>query len=1398
MQTKPLAGINSDSHPKFQPENTYRYGLNILRSSLNSLVNEPGNEICLDMESLDIFDPHTVIGATALQDDEFLLYLYHPLGYHKIALFNTKSCELTTLIQHSDLNFTLDKIITGIFRIFNGCDRLIYFTDGQNPYRVINIDDLEQYKDDGGNWVIDRLNLSFPIATMPCFDDLVVRDGGGSSVAVGSVHFGIRYADKSGNTTNILKFSRNVPIYADSVSSDYSSINGAIHDTTGTGTGVSGSVPATSKSVEISLSNLDTDFESYIIVALHKFEGTGAVTEVGESSLQAITGTTGTYTWTGIGDMTASTVDEALTDKAIIDVVKAHEQKDNRLFLANLEEDTMDFAAIQQAANLITTRYNAQDTTQLMTMDDFEEGSKGDNYYHLNSTFLRDEVYAFGIKGNLKNGGSTPVFHIPGREPIQSADTFHTNTEAHRNHIPGTETEWDTQMLTVVASGADNITQVNLTEVKHLGFTTITDDPFGDGPGQLERWRVFNTAVNSNPSSILGNHLAYHRCDTRYPEVKDCNGGFIFPNDGTQTDFIRHHRMPDATKEASFTYHPSDYTQVLGVRLGVTFQLVNFLAALPTSVTDEVVGWEIVQAERTDANKTVIDNGHMLAMPDADDLVANPNAPNIFYENIYWIDTPRVLFNQETIRPTYVKLIRKLEYIDDIAIVTSNADRPGSATHIPGCRNDGQTTFPDTYFRTIEDFTILASAPALYTGGNTFGDGMTLGTIGGTDIRNNRSSISRYVIKLSDNLTIPGNSYAFGSDGTLDTERKNYYACFKTYNANPYSSLGTLVYHSISGCEYDSGDTLYGQGFLSRYNYKEIPSFREDDPFQTSARASAVTHFVESEINPSLRTGSDESVMETWQYNQDFTDFFDRPFITDPGQLEATYKEFLHYNDDYSGIFPSKGYFPLSDSYSYCDNCNSKYPYRIRYSDQSFQESTTDHYRTFQPLNYRDVIGSTGEITDLFKYRDRLYFTTERGVFFQNTSPQTIQTNESNFVLGTGDVFSIPPMQLTTANHSYGGQVDPNSRVATPYGVFFADINSGKVFVLTDNLEEITLQGNKEFFKDNLPFSLSNQLYTKFGSGEVLNSILSPQGVGLTACYDPCEQRYILSYKDYVYEDLTGLELISATADGIVGYDPETGKTGIVTGGVITTDQAPTNTIENKSWTVSFHVPTKTLTSFHSYEPTFLFNNDNTFFSVNNYRNNTTPYSNIIGIYEHNSEDNLQTYYTTKYASIIDYVTDTTPGRSGVYDGVDLSVTFSSKDPITSQDIKLDNIFFDNVTAYNSFQHSGKLTPAKKDPFLTPTINPTWDNNEERYSLRGLRDFSIGGASLFTSLWAETQTEYPIDKVINPLNIDLTKSLYTQARLRDEYGQLRLFFDNADNIKFSFDLSNSTNRNTFK
>lgn len=195
----PSKGMNFDLTARYVTEGEYKLALNCnsesyFGDSVGGLSSDVGNTL----QALSKFD-YKFIGAINTDTSTFVVFLTNGTT-SDIALFDPLSGSLSTLISTDDLNFDLNYPVKGVFRLRNGCERVIYFTDTINPFRVINLDSLDNYKNDDGTWNAKtmELNRSFnPIK----YANISVEDSGGSH-RVGAKQLSYRYLDEDGNSTN--------------------------------------------------------------------------------------------------------------------------------------------------------------------------------------------------------------------------------------------------------------------------------------------------------------------------------------------------------------------------------------------------------------------------------------------------------------------------------------------------------------------------------------------------------------------------------------------------------------------------------------------------------------------------------------------------------------------------------------------------------------------------------------------------------------------------------------------------------------------------------------------------------------------------------------------------------------------------------------------------------------------------------------------------------------------------------------------------------------------------------------------------------------------------------------------------------------------------------------------
>jgi len=414
-------GLNKDVIPKLQPPGTYRYALNSVLESEEGdygvLINELGNSSCVST-------PYPIIGAVQTDSQDFIVFLTDDVN-SEIGILNTSTCTYKTLINDACLNFSSSNPVYALFRIRKGCERTVYFTDRLNPYRTINIDDIDQYLNDDGSLDCNEIKLTPPYS-VPNLNIADVQDTGGR-LEVGAYQFALRYLDEEENPTNWIYVTRHVSIFPGLISNlDYDAITGAI-PTISTDAPEEGAVPNTTKSIVLEIDNLDRNFTYYQLAAIHSNSTTGEPSATWLLDTQFIDSNSPSSTYTYRGPDTSAghfeiDLTEITVDTEIIDVVQHHVQKDNSLILSGFESIPRKYAEYQQAANQIEIDYIVEEVELDNPSNVGSDKNPLTPYSKLG--YMGGEVYAFAIQYLHDDGTWSPAHHIPGRRKVGSDKTI--------------------------------------------------------------------------------------------------------------------------------------------------------------------------------------------------------------------------------------------------------------------------------------------------------------------------------------------------------------------------------------------------------------------------------------------------------------------------------------------------------------------------------------------------------------------------------------------------------------------------------------------------------------------------------------------------------------------------------------------------------------------------------------------------------------------------------------------------------------------------------------------------------------------------------------------------------------------------------------------------------------
>jgi len=345
---------------------------------------------------------------------------------------------------------------------------------------------------------------------------------------------------------------------------------------------------------------------------------------------------------------------------------------------------------------------------------------------------------------------------------------------------------------------------------------------------------------------------------------------------------------------------------------------------------------------------------------------------------------------------------------------------------------------------------------------------------------------------------------------------------------------------------------LYKQGLKNTVNDKDtfevFDPNPEDDTIQWFFDLLTNLWF-ESTVNMNWRMGSTIALtdflnspsgynqQQSLQYCVDKVTIPDAKANDDRSYQGFAKSEIYQINPDYKRKNKEKTFFHLGLEYDCCSKCIEDFPNRIHWSEQSFQEELTDNYRTFLPNNYKDIEGSKGEITNIFRIQNNLYIHTEEALWHLPQNLQERVTNEIISFIGTGNFFNIPPRLIVDDdNGNSAGTKYKQGTLKTPNGIFFISEKERVIYKFNGNgLKPISSNGMFSWFKNNIELRLNKEHY-------LLNKKPYPyidnpsniHGIGFISTYDSRKERILFTKKDFIFHhaDLSTKDYEICSKDG--------------------------------------------------------------------------------------------------------------------------------------------------------------------------------------------------------------------------------------------------------------------------
>lgn len=1111
--------MDKNASPLDMPEGSYTYALNAVNQTFkgdrNFIANEPGNEEC------PITEGYQIVGTVLMSESRVAVFSTN--GESSEIGVLSPSCRYEPIINEPCLNFSGP--IEGTYRVREGCVDTIYFTDGINPIRVIELTRTKQYYTNG-EFDCSKIELFRPFSNA-CADASVIDAGG--SLEPGSYRFAIRYLDNDGNATEWDSIQSAVSIFEEGSSAENS--NGVFSDEADP---ISGVAPL-NKSIRLSLQELDTRFPLFQIAVAPAVSGNGQLTGPKLSpeystSLQSVT-ISGISLWADVP------LEELQLRPQRYATAKTIEQIQNRLAIGYPKSKQRSYCSFQRAANDVLVNWRR---VQVPMYDASNPAHPKNPKALSNLGYMGNEVYALFIVYVFSDGTESPAFLIPGR----AADSN------------------DRQLLEVV-QGTAGAGEVSFADVEHLGLS------IGD---EIEKWKVFNTADS------IG-RLGYYENSALFPLDEDCDGEPLWGSlAGTP---IRHHQMPDRSKvpvvsNGQLNHIALEFTNVQYPSSDIVGHY--FLRAARTEDNKRVLSAGYlgnVNSYNAGAGVEYEYIGNFRQSQGGFTPAASKSA--------YW--SPDAYFRSR-LQGEYVRLghFSNFEFrVENFTEPFSVSSGPDTTTTRPVQFNfavawsDDNLGFLGGNLALSRIQSVGPSSGADAGGEEFFNSSGSLPVnllettspkpqfgAGGIDVLHYASVCSsRPAYEDIYSLTLKRISSCLHSEGETSQVMGGDVFIANLPLPDIYDFVPTQL---IDG---ENEDTIIqGELIASLFAEAEV----------NSSLAVSLQRGCNTKYQPSSVQGNNarQYLLRYFAESPEEQDnFLQAPLYA--GYCEYIFRE----NPDYSiSSLPIRQRALLPSTYDCCSGCLDEHPNRVAFSTQSFAEEQVDNYRVFLPLNYADIEAERGEIVAMQRYNQALYIFTTEAVW---RVPENIQERASTdgivSYLGTGSLFAIPPRLMLDTSTGEAGCIDRFSVIKTNRGLMWADRKEQAIYLAAQGIQNVSAPISS-FLEEHFGAYLRSSL-GEYGF-ELQDSSLLTEGV--QSAYDNRFNRVIWAYRDYEPLNFAGP---LKPEPGSLYYDQ--GKFYIWDGSYQEIELGDPEHFCDKSFTLSYSLDTGQWASFHSYLPHWMF-----------------------------------------------------------------------------------------------------------------------------------------------------------------------------------------------------------------
>jgi hypothetical protein len=618
-----VKGLNKDSDPSFVSEGMWTHARNAVNNTdegnIGTLSNETSNFLCATagatMPTTGQFAVANkyIIGGIQLFSDKWIIYTagHNSFGQpvlSEIGLLEETRCIYRPIVQDPCLEFDKRYLISGVSREKEDCSWQVYWADGLNPDRYLNVGDPQLWPSQSefplfGTYGTPQQNTYTSITgqeiqwpgvqwkqkctpAVPCefcFDDNQLNCSAtrlarlvetpclnlqlgplGGTLANGTYFATIAYAIKGQRVTDYYSPSNTQPIWSPL------DLQGAL---------------------SLGVSADTENFDEFILVIVFNVNQQTVAKQIGIYSTQ----TTRIELDRIKEDLITIPIEQIPIQTPVYETSDQISEVNNYLLRVG-PRTKFDFN-YQPLANLIRSKWVSVE----YPADYYVKGGNKGSYY-------RDEVYSFFIRWIYDTGDKSSSYHIPGRPPKNYVYTNNQGVTSVEQET--TEGVFDQNKFEATEPLFETYNTASVLGIPAALNTTLPDGGKVVGFGEMGYWE--STEIYPNNQAEIWNSSEY--CWTG-PMGREIGINGTFAND-LCGQYIRHHKFPDngtdtGPNSVTLHYKPNvaNNSNELNIRiLGVVFENILLPVDNDGNLIPDIVGYEILRGSR-EGNRTILAKG---------------------------------------------------------------------------------------------------------------------------------------------------------------------------------------------------------------------------------------------------------------------------------------------------------------------------------------------------------------------------------------------------------------------------------------------------------------------------------------------------------------------------------------------------------------------------------------------------------------------------------------------------------------------------------------------------------------------------------------------------------------------------------------------------------------------